>query len=113
MPQRRHGRKPRAEAVGQVASAKESRQVTYLYLFLDKLGGTIDIQHGMAEPARTEHHGRPVRRLIADNSSRPVLKYDASQSSGWSSQGYAKPENHRHAEMTLGRRLYKPKDDGK
>lgn len=82
----------------------------YEYRYLDT-GEPVEITHGMAEPARTEHEGRPVKRVIADNKSPVVYKYDASQSSGWSGQGYAKPVNHREAEHMLGRRLFKPKDE--
>jgi hypothetical protein len=84
--------------------------VTYTYAYTDRQGGTVEIAHSMSEPARTEHYGRPVKRIISDNSHPPVFKYDASATSGWSSHGYAKPENHRQAEHALGRKLFKPKD---
>ena len=78
---------------------------TYLYQYTDETGGTFEFQQGIKAAALTEHNARPVKRLIAGA---PRFNLIAGDSGGWADQGYSKPEAHRQAEQTLGRKLHKP-----
>lgn len=42
--------------------------MTYTYKYTDKKGGTVEIEHPMSEDSRTEHLGRPVKRIITNSS---------------------------------------------
>lgn len=81
--------------------------MTYEYKFLDT-GEQVEIAHSIREPARTEHEGRPVKRLISAESGGFRLVEGAS--GGWASTGYALAPHKRQAEATLGRKLTKRAD---
>ena len=38
--------------------------MNYRYKYTDDRGGEVEINHSMKDDARTEHEGRPVRRII-------------------------------------------------
>lgn len=82
--------------------------MTYLYEIIST-GETIEVEQKITEPAHTvlEIDGElhTVRRLI---SGVPSFTLVSGASGGWSSTGYAKPENQRQAEQVLGRPLNKP-----
>lgn len=89
------------------------------YLYEDEAGSRHEVEQRISEAPYTWRDPETgawarckecptalnVRRLIAGA---PRFNLVSGESGGWASSGYSKPEHHRQAEQTLGRKLHKP-----
>lgn len=78
--------------------------MTYIYAYVDS-GEEFELSHSIKEPARTEHEGRQVKRLISSESG--GFRLVEGPSGGWATTGYALAPHKRQAEAILGKKLTK------